>query len=806
MTELAATFHHALRRLARRPGFTVAAVATLALGIGVNVAVFSAFQAVLLAPLPYPEPGRMVEVSVQSDDISALSAPDFVDLHDGTDAFDALFAAAHSAMTLSDGDRPAELVQGYAVSADFFRVMETPPALGRPFSEQEMDDPEARAVILGHDLWQRRYGADPSVVGRRIEVEGRPTLVAGVMPAGFSFPEGSEIWAPFSLHGDDVGERGSHYLDAYGRLAPGVSVAQADAQAKALSEHLASAWPDTNADTTLRVADLRESLVGDYRPVFLMLLGATALVLLIACANLANLLLARMIERRRELAVRSALGAASAGLLRLVLAESLLLSALGGAAALVVGWAGLEVLTSFEVLGIPRLANASLDPAAILFCLGVTVLTALVAGAVPALRLGASRTLHTDLLGGGSATGDRASHRLRAVLVGTEITLAVVLLFGAGLLGRSLLAMEQVDPGFDPDGALTFSMSLNDAEYPESAQKVAFTDRLIERLSALPGVERAGLILGLPMGGPNMVIQVEQLDGAPAFDRPEEARSIWVRPITPGVLGALGVPVVAGRGLTERDRPGAPPVVLVNETAARTFWPDAASPLGHTIQIGATIDGSPVRGEVVGVVGDVHGSSLTAAPVAELYLPYGALPFQTFTVVLRTPGDPTVLTGAARAVVSELDPRLAIYRVRTMRRLLSGSLAQSRLYALLLSIFAATALVLAGVGIYGVVSYAASQRTREMGIRMALGASRRRVVTLMLRLGLGMTAAGAVAGLLAAITVSGLLRSWLYGLEPTDPVTLVAAVLVLSAVAVLACVAPARAAARTDPAVTLRQE
>jgi len=806
MTELTTTFRHAVRRLAHRPGFTAAAVATLALGIGVNVAVFSAFQAVLLAPLPYPNPDRMVEVDVASDDLSSLSAPDFVDLHDGTDAFEGLFAAARSALTLSDGDRPAELVQGSAVTGDFFRVMETSPALGRPFTREEVDDPENRAVLLGHDLWQRRYGADPSVVGSRIEIDGRPTLVAGVMPAGFAFPHESEIWAPLAIHSDDAGERGSHYLDAYGRLAPGVSLAQADAQARSLSEHLASAWPDTNSDTTFRVGDLREALVGTYRPVFLMLLGATGLVLLIACANLANLLLARMIERRRELAVRSALGAASSGLLRLVLAESLLLAALGGAAALVVGWAGLEALTSFDVLDIPRLSNASLDPAAVLLCLAVTAVTALVAGAVPALRLGASRTLHTDLLSGGSATGDRASHRLRAVLVGTEITLAVVLLFGAGLLGRSLLAMERVDPGFNPDGALTFSMSLNDAEYPESAQKVAFTDRLIERLSALPGVERAGLILGLPMAGPNMVIQVEQLDGAPAYSRPEQARSIWTRPITPDVLSALGIPVVAGRGLTERDRPGAPPAVLVNETAARMFWPDDDNPLGHTIQIGATIDGSPVGGEVVGVVGDVHGSSVAEAPVPELYLPYGALPFQTFTVVLRTPGDPAALTAAARSVVDDLDPRLAIYRVRTMRRLLSGSLAQSRLYALLLSVFAATALVLAAVGIYGVVSYAASQRTREMGIRMALGASRRRVVALMLRLGLGMTAAGAVAGLLAAITVSGLLRTWLYGLEPTDPLTLGAAVLVLSAVAVLACVAPARAAARTDPAVTLRQE
>jgi len=810
MSELTRTFRHALRRLARRPGFTAAAVATLALGIGANVAVFSAVETVLLAPLPYPQPDRLAEVRVVGKDIATLSAPDFVDLRDDADAFDGLFAAARVAPTLSDpqndGGQPAELAQGFAVSEDFFHVIGVNPSMGRPFTPDEMSDPAARAVVLGHDLWQRRYGGDPGVIGRRIEVDGEPTVIAGVMPQGFSFPEGSEIWEPLPLPRGDLGRRGTNYLQVYGRLTPGATVDGANAQAEAIAARLEAAWPDSNTGKNLQVRSLREAVVGDYRPALLMLLGASGLVLLIACANVANLLIARMIERRRELAVRSALGAASSGLLRLVLAESLLLALFGGLAALAVGWAGIELLTSVQALEIPRLADASLDAPALLFCLGLTALTALVAGGVPALRLGSSRSLHAALLASGRATGDRGSHRLRGLLVATEITLAVVLLFGAGLLGRSFLELQQVDPGFEPRGALTFFTTLNETDYPESAQRVAFTDRLLERLETIPGVERAGLILGLPLSGPNMVIRIEELDGAPAYDEPSDAKSLRVRPITSGALEALGIPVIVGRGLTDHDRPGAAPVVLVNETAAKTLWPEAATALGHTIRIGAEIDGTPVGGEVIGVVGDIHGSSLAERPIPELYVPYRALPFQFFTVVLRTQGDPLHLTIPARAAIQELDPKLAVYRVQTMDHLLDGSLAQNRLYALLLTVFAATALTLAGVGIYGVVSYVASQRTREMGIRMALGASRKRVLGLMLTQGLGTALFGAAAGILVALSLGGVLRTWLYGLEPTDPLTLVASAAILTAVTLLASLAPARKASHTDPAVTLREE
>ncbi len=808
MVHAAAATRQLARRLARRPGLTLTAVAVLALGIGANVAIFSVVRAVLLRPLPFPEPERLVELATHtSDGLSTVSPPDFVDLRDQVDAFGDLAAVNSGGFTLSGGNAPAELVGGAQVTGGFFRVMGISPELGRPFRDAELEPGATPVVILGHGLWRRRFGADPGVVGRRIEVDGAPAEVVGVMPAGFAFPDQSEMWAPQAFDEHDLTtQRGAHYLRVYGRLAPGATLAAARAQAGAVADRLAAAHPRTNDGESVAVTGLREALVGSYRPALWMLLGAAALVLLIACANVANLLLARALERRQELALRSALGAAPARMVREVLSESLALAALGGAAALAVAFSVTGALASAPGLDIPRLETARVDGPALLFALGLTLATALVAGAVPAFRLTAGRRLYASLAAGGRTTGDRASHRLRDALVVSEAALAVVLLFGAGLLGRSFWKLQQVDPGFDPRGVLGFNLSLSDAAYPEAGQRSAFLDELLGRLAARPGVTRAGAVFGLPLSGMSYVISVERLDGAPAYDQPGTEPYVQVRVVTPEYFRTLGIPLAAGRAFTGADRRGSAPVALVNRAAARLLWPGEPA-VGHTLEVGSTLGVSARRagGEVVGVVGDVHHDSLAAEPVPELYVPFAQFPMDFFTVVVKTDGDPAALAQDARRVVAALDPSLALFQVRTMEERLAASLARNRLYALLLGLFAATALALSAVGLYGVLAYVVGQRRREVGIRMALGASRRRVLALVLGRGVALAAGGLLAGGLAALAAGRLLHAWLFHLDAHDPLTLAVTVALLLATALAAGVAPARRATRVDPVETLRE-
>ncbi len=809
MHEVLAPVRQALRRLARRPALTVTAVVTFALGIGVNVALFGAVHAVLLRPLPYPDEERLVALfPLEEGERSYASAPNFLDFRAQVDAFAELVAVNEGSYTLAGGDRPAEIAPGHEVTSGFFDVLGVAPALGRPFTGSEAEPGADPTVVLSHDLWVRRYGADPEILGRTIPVDGARATVVGVMPRGFSFPRGSELWTPLAFSEEDLaGQRGAHYLKMVGRLAPGATLDQAAAQAASVARRLEAAHPDVNSGYGAEVITLREAIVGAYRPALIMLAGAASLVLLIACANVANLLLARVLERRRELAIRSAMGAGRDTLLGALLGESALLAALGGAAALGVAWLGTYALATLSAVEVPRLDETRLDGAALAFGFGLTLVAGVVAGAVPALRLAVSRSLPAELLAGTRSTDDRSSRRLRSGLVAAEIALAVLLLFGAGLLARSFLSLQQVEAGFDPEGVLTFNLFLNEGDHPDNAGRAAFVGDALERFEALPGVERAAAVMGLPLAGMNYTISVEELDGAPAYEGAGEEDYVQLRVVTPDYFRTLGIPVLKGRGFTDRDRLGTPPVAVVNETAARMLWPDAG-PMGHTLEVGTSLGLEEGRagGEVVGVVADVRSRSLAEEPPPELYVAHAQFPIDWFTVALRTEGAPVTAARALRPTLREIDPRQALFRVRTMEQLMAESVARNRLYALLLGLFAATALALAAVGIYGVVAYAASRRLREIGIRLALGATRGKVVRLMLRQGLALTAGGAAAGLLASLLLGDVLRSWLFHLEPDDPVTLGVAAGSLVLVTLLASLGPARRAARTDPVEILRRE
>lgn len=807
MHERAAAVRQILRRLGKRPGFTFTAIAVLALGIGANVAIFSAVEAVLLRPLPYPEPGRLAALAetVEGGD-STFSPPNFADLQAQTDSFAAMAAFHQSGFTLSGEDRPAELVTGAYVTGGFFEVMAVAPALGRPFSPAELEPGAPPTAILAHDLWRRRYAGDPAILGRRIEIDGAATQVVGVMPPGFAFPAETELWAPRPFSADDLStQRGAHYLDAVARLTPEAGLDAANAQLAAVGERLATLYPENNTGRSFVARDLRETLVGDHRQALWMLVGAVGLVLLVACLNVSNLLLARFLERRQELAVRAALGAAPGQVVRDVLAEGLVVAALGGLAALAVAHLAVAGLAALESLGLPRFADLRLDRGALLFGLALTAVAGLVAAGLPALRLVAGGHSAEGLGTGARTTGDRASHRLRSGLVVAEVALAVVLVFGAGLLGRSFWALQKVDPGFDPEGVLTVSLLLNENDYPEAPARAAFMARLMERIAGRPGIEHAGAVFGLPFSGLQYVISVERLDGRPAYDEPGSENFVHVRVATPGYLQALGIPVVAGRAFTAADRVDSAPVVLVNRTAARLLWPSEAA-LGRTVELGTRLGqgGERAGGEVVGVVGDVLYDSLAGEPLPELYVAHAQFPMDFFSVAVKTQGDPAALAEEMRAAVAALDPRLPLFQVLTMEQRLASSVAETRLYALLLGLFAATALALSTVGLYGLMAYTASQRIRDVGIRMALGASRERIVSWMLRQGLALTAAGAAIGVLAAMAGAELLRSWLFGLEPDDPLTLLGAALVLGGAGLAATLAPARRASRVDPVDALR--
>jgi len=779
----------------------------LALGLGANTAIFSVVKAVLLNPLPYPDSGRLVWVreSNPGGDIpdEPASEPNFNDWRTQSRSFEGLAAFANTALTMT-GEGEPERVPGVAASANFFQVLGVAPALGRGFMPEEEAAGKNRVVVISDGLWRRSFGASPKALGQTLTLNGNPYTVVGVAPPDFKNPvrgqRPPEMWVPLAFNFDQSRRR-SDYLSVVGRLKEGAAVEQASADLSGIAARLAQEYPATNAGWGVTVVPLHERVVGDVRPALWILMGVVGFLLLIACANVANLLLARAAVRRQEIAVRSALGARRGRLVRQLLTESLLLSFAGGGLGLLLAAWGVELLVALSPGNIPRLDEAGLDARVLLFTFAVAVVTGGLFGLLPALS--ASKTdLAESLKEGGSrgSTAGQGARRLRNSLVVSEIAIAVVLLAGAGLMVRSFQSIQAVDPGFRPERVLTFDLSLPAARYKEDAQLTGFYDQLGARAAALPGVERAAVTSALPLSGGDILSFV--IEGRPELP-PEKVQDAEYSTVSPEYFDVMGIRLVSGEKFTERDRAGAPAVTLISETMARKYWP-GEDPVGKRINLGDPAR-SPWR-TVVGVVKDIRREALDKEPYPQMYSPIAQFPRRGLSVVARASGDPLGLVPAVRRELAGLDKDLPLSNVRTMEQVLAESVARRRFQMLLIAAFAGIGLLLAAVGIYGVISYSVAQRRHEIGVRMALGARAPDILRLVVGQGLGLALAGVGVGLLAAFALTRVMSSLLYGVSATDPVTFACVSLALLGVALLACLIPARRATKVDPMVALRYE
>ena len=813
METLLQDIRYGVRMLLKRPSFTLIAVVALALGIGANTAIFSVVNAVLLRPLPFAEAGRLMNVwetnPQRGQTRAAVSYPDFADWREQNHSFDYMSTYHDSDFILTGGGEPLRLL-GAVVNADLFPLLGAQPAIGRTFRPDEDKPGEGgRVVVLGHGLWQRQFGSDPNVVGRAVTLNGNSYTVVGVMPAGFTFPIEStpiELWTTVAEDASGkepiTGMRGAHYMNVIARLKPGVTEAQAQGEMDTISARLAQQYPDTNAHRGTNVMSALESLVGDVRPALLILLGAVGCVLLIACANVANLLLARATTRHKEIAIRAALGASRLRVVRQLLTESVLLALAGGALGLLVALWGGDLLMALSGDELPRATQINLDWRVLGFTLLVSCVTGVLFGLVPALH--AARFDLTESLKEGGRTGGEGGrrNRVRGALIVAEVAVALVLLVGAGLLVESLRRLQQVNPGFDAHNVLTATVSLPEAQY-KTEQQVEFYRNLRERIAQLPGVTSASVVFPLPLGGDRIGISFET-EGRPL---PKSDLPVTeLRMVTPDYFRTLNIPLVKGRDFTVRDDARAPGVIIVNEAFARKFFPDE-DPIGHRVKPGISTDeNDPVMREIVGVVGNVKHKSLSAAVEPEAYVPHAQIPFGSMTLVVKTAGDASGLAGAVRNEVRALDKDLPVYNVKTLDDYLAISVAQPRFNTLLLASFAALALVLTAVGLYGVMSYSVVQRTHEIGVRIALGAQRRDVLKLVVGQGMLLALIGTGLGLLASLAATRVLASLLYEVSAADPLIYAGITLLLTTVALVACYIPARRATKVDPMIALRYE
>jgi predicted permease len=805
---------HALRSLRRQPSFTAVVVLTLAIGIGGTTAIFGAVNAVLLRPLPFANPEQLVRIYktsfTQPNQIGGtVSPPDLVDYRRDNTSFTDVGAYSESAYPLT-GDGPPEQVPGAQVTGGFFPVMATAPALGRTLTDDD-DRPGARdVVVLSHVLWARRFGSDPGIVGRQVQVNGLSREVIGVMPPDFQFPLQSELWFPFKFAARDLEtQRGAHYINVIARLKPNISLEAARQDMRRVAARLAAEYPRTNRDTTASVHPLREALVGSVRRSMFVLLGAVGLVLLIVCVNIASLVLIRAVGRGRELAVRAAIGAGRASLFRGVLIESALLGVAGGTLGLVLAyWATSAIAALDPSVGVPMINQTRVDTLVIGFTLLVSVGAAVVFGTMPAWQA----TSVSDVVSrireeGGSTTSDPKRQRIRSVLIVAETMLAVVLLVGAGLLGRSFARLMAVDLGFESASVQTFRLTLPDSKYAQPQQRQEFFDTLMARLATHSSVESVGGNNGLPLTKFSYGISTSSVDGRTLSDDEQDALTLQIRIVTPDYFKTMGIGIPRGRAFLPTDRTGAQPVVIVNETAAKRVW-KGVDPLGHELRIGTRLGlgGEQAGGSVVGVAADVREFGPAAPAPPTLYLAHAQWPLSFLTVVAKSRGEAASLIEPMRAVMRDLDPDVPIYAVRSMDQLVSNAIAQPRLYLVLIASFGATAVLLAAIGLYGVLAYAVGQRTREIGIRLALGAKRGEVLRMVMAQAGRLAVAGIGAGVVAAVLASRVLRSQLFEVAPTDTLTYVAVAGVLLCVALAASWIPARRAARIDPLTALRHD
>jgi len=811
MADLGGDLRYAVRSLRTHPGFTAVVLATLALGIGANAAIFSVVNAVLLRPLPYEGADRIVVVwgDLHRPGVNEIpaSAGEYVDYRDRSHAFDQVAVYDTAGFNLTGGGEP-ERVDGAIVTASLFPLLGASAAIGRTFLAAEEQPGRNDVALIGHGLWRRRFGANPAIVGQVVSIDGRPTQVVGVMPPRFQFPDPAiEIWKPLLLDADAVSDdnRGSHGYTALARLRPGATLSQAQADLAGVTATFKAEHP-LNYRTGFSVAlrPLQTEIVGDTGRPLLILLGAVGLVLLIACANVSNLLLARAAWRRREIALRTALGASRGRLVRQLLTESILVALAGGAAGLVLAWWGVDLLIALGPDTIPRLREVTLDARVVVFTGLVSLATGVVFGIVPALR--ASGASLGDALKEGGRSGERAMlGRAGRVLVVSEVALSLVLLVGAGLLVHSFARVQHVEPGFDARGMLTLRLSLPESRYTTFEQGDRFFDALFAALRARPDVDSVAAANALPFSGNNgsRTFHIEGQEPKRPEDQPEEQ----LRIVTDGYFQTMKVPLVKGREFTDRDRLGAPRVAVVNESLARKHFPDGRV-IGRRFAFSRN---EPQWYEIVGIVGNIKHRGLDASDRPEMYVPYRQPLFSNWTVrpmqvVVRTAGDPLAAAATVRREIARLDPDQPISDVRTMDERIGRSLESRRFNMILLAAFAALALALAAIGIYGILAYAVTERTHEIGVRLALGAQPRDVLSMIVAQGMAMTAAGAAIGVVAALAVTRLMSSLLFGISAADPMTFAAIPLLLGVVAFVACYVPARRATRVDPLVALRTE
>ena len=810
MSTLVQDVRFALRQMGKRPGFTSVIVLTMALGIGANAAIFSLLDAILLRPLPYNQPESLVKIWSRFTGIGIpgdqnwVSAPEFRDYQQLNHSFSDLAAISSGAFNLGVKGSPQRVV-GSSVSPNLFNMLGAQPLFGRVFLPEEGQPGRDKEVVLSYGLWQRVFGGNRNVIGSTIAIDGVPMSVVGVIPAGFSYPDQSEIWGPLAFSPDDLSEnsRGGHGLEVLGRMKPGLSMAQVqedmDRVAKTMIEQHAS-YPYAKYGFGVIMHPLLEETVGDVKPSLLVLMAAVGLVLLIACANIANLLLTRSAERQQEMETRLALGASGGRLMRQLLTESVVLALTGGLVGIAITPWILHGLIAISAKTLPRAVHTSIDARALALTAVICLLTGTLFGLAPALQVGRKR--HFDALKSGRNTEGRRPKRLRSALVICETALSLLLVAGAGLLLRSFAQILKVDPGFRPEGVLTLQVALPDAIYSKPEQIRGFYSALLERVQRLPGVQSAGAVSGLPLGGDGGsgtttidTVSVALEDTTPEADQ---------RAVTPDYFKAMGIALVRGRAFSPGDTDGAPPVAIVDETLAQTYWPNQ-DPIGKRVHMGGRKSTAPWM-TVVGVVKHVRNRTLETRSRVEVYWPENQSPRSGMTLAIQASGNPMTLVPTIQREVNAIDPDLPVYRVRTMGEVMGESLQRRRMALILLAGFAGLALLLASIGIYGVMSYAVAQRRIEIGLRMALGADRGQVLRMMVGNGMATIAVGLAVGLILALALTRLMRGLLFGVHASDPLALGGATVLLVVAALLAIFIPARRATKVNPMVALRYE
>jgi putative ABC transport system permease protein len=819
MNRLVQDLRFALRQLLKSPGFSVIAVLTLALGIGANTAIFSVVNGVLLRPLPFKDPDRIVRVwhtppakSFPGILTFSVSAANYLDWQHDNHVFERMAIYSYRGFTLTGVAQPQQ-VDACAVSAGFFETLGVAPLLGRVFSPDEDQQGHTNVVVLSYRFWQEHFGANPDLVGHNITMDGKNFLVAGVMPESFRFPDYGQMqvqmWTPMGWTDQERAVRGEHHSVVIARLKPGVNVKQAQAEMNTISSRLEQLYPADDKGWGALVVPLHRDMVSDVRPALLVLLGAVAFVLLIACANVANLALARTFARRKEIAIRAALGASSARVLRQILTESVLLAVIGGSLGLIVAPFGQRFILSFLANQLPDSVIVHLDLRVLAFTACISVVTGIFAGVLPAIRLAHSDVNQALKQGLGRTDASSASHGTRRILVVAEVALSLVLLIGAGLMIRSFQQLQSVAPGFNSHGVLTMSAAIARAKFSQPIQQINFFGQVLQRVRALPGVEAAGLVDDIPLdnSGSHQPIQIEGQPEVAMADQPE----VDVRLISAGYMQSMHIPLLRGRDFGDEDVSDRPASILISESMARRFWP-GENPIGKRLTL--TFSPKHIR-EVVGVVGDVKLDSLDQArPSTTIYLPFDQLStieesdFSSFpmTLVVRSKTAPGSMVSAVTNVIHEVDGTVPVRDIFTMDEVVTKSLSQSRFNMLLLGIFAGLALLLAAIGIYSVLSYSVRQRVPEIGIRLALGARMTDVLRMVVIEGMKPTLLGVAIGLAAALAMGRLVASLIFQVKPTDPTTFLAVAALLAFIALLACIIPAYRASKVDPVVALRNE